>query len=709
MKVQKPEHIITQLEDYTSLDSKIFQEASRVFLAYKKRKTFDLRTQNTLKTLLQLRADVTTLSVFLLFQIPDELRGDFTETKQITDLLHSLDGLKDVTSLKNLNQEQSSDSVRKMLMAMSTDLRVVLILMSLRYAELYELDQQSPAIRKHIARQTLDIFVPISGRLGIYTLKRRMEDRCFLYLSSSDYFAMEESFKKRAELDDQTINELVVSVQEYFQKSGMEVDVSGRVKGRYSTYMKLKRKGGGSLDDIYDLLALRVVVKGQADCYSALSLVNNQWQAISGRFKDYIAVPKVNGYRSLHSTVIGMIPDSPRAVEVQIRTEEMHREAEYGVAAHWWYEEQGIKKTGDNEQFVGGADYEDRLKWVKNLVQLQESLDGGKDSQNLDFFSDRLFVMTLNGRVIELPQGATPLDFAYALSDSLGHHCAKAKVNGKVVPLDYELKNGDRVFVVQKMDATPNLYWLSLVKTKGARKAIREWLLDQGEETVLDQGVRLVNSCLRRYRQAALNKDYGFLSHYQGKTLTFEQRKELLIEVGQGLLDAEKVVRSGVSQKQFFEEETVSFQSPKGSQKSGVVIAGEKGVMTKLAACCNPQQGQEILGYVTRGGFISVHWKECKVLPSLDERRFIDARWTGQTLVSRDLSIEVIVSLPNLLAKLSDVLKKKSVVLIAFEHHQDSTESYRLLFDLRLQKQKDLDEIVKVWKGMEGVEDVLCT
>jgi guanosine-3',5'-bis(diphosphate) 3'-pyrophosphohydrolase len=709
MRVQKPEHIITQLETYTSLDSKIFEGASQVFLAYKKRKSFDLRTQNTLKTLLELRADVTTLTAFLLFQVPEEDRGDAEIASEISELLVSLDGLREITSLQNLNMEQSSDSVRKMLMAMSKDLRVVLILMSIRYAELYELDQLSTDLRRHIARQTLDIFVPIAGRLGIYTLKRKMEDRCFLYLSESDYFAIEESFKKRSELDEKTIQVLVDVVRSRFEDQGMKVEVSGRVKGKYSTYMKLKRKGGGSLDDIYDLLALRVVVAEKTDCYTALSIVNSEWQAITGRFKDYIAVPKVNGYRSLHSTVLGMIEGSPRAVEVQIRTEAMHREAEFGVAAHWWYEEKGIKKQVSSEQFVGGGDYTERLKWVKNLVQLQESLNEGGRRQDLDFFSDRLFVMTLNGRIIELPQGATPLDFAYALSDSLGHHCAKAKVNGKVVPLDYELKNGDRVFVVQKMDATPNLYWLSLVKTKRARKAIREWLLEQGEETVLDQGVRLMNSCLRRYRQNVLDKEYVFLAHYNGDSLTFEQRKQLLIQVGQGILDAEKVVRSAVSQQELYEQESVSFVPEKGAKKSGVMIAGEKGVMTKLAACCNPHRGQKILGYVTRGGFISVHSKECKVLSSLDERRFIDAHWTGQTVRSQDVRIEVTVTLPHLLAKLSAALRKKSATLTSFEHHQDSAESYRLLFDLRLQGPKDLDEIVGIWKGMEGVEEVLCT
>jgi guanosine-3',5'-bis(diphosphate) 3'-pyrophosphohydrolase len=708
MKVQKPEHIITQLEIYTSLDSKIFGEASQVFLGYKKRKTFDLRTQNTLKTLLELHADVTTLSAFLLFQIPISKRNGLVTVSQVDELLVSLDGLREITSLENLNKEQSSDSVRKMLMAMSKDLRVVLILMSLRYAELYELDQLSPDLRKHIARQTLDIFVPIAGRLGIYTLKRKMEDRCFYYLSSFDYLAMEESFKKRSELDDQTTKKLVTLVQRYFQDNGMNVKVSGRVKGRYSTYMKLKRRGGGSLDDIFDLLALRVVVSKKTDCYTALSLVNNQWQAITGRFKDYIAVPKVNGYRSLHTTVLGMIDDLPRAVEVQIRTEEMHREAEFGVAAHWWYEERGIKKKGSDEQFVGASDYDDRLKWVKNLVQLQDSLDEGGGPQDLQFFSDRLFVMTLNGRVIELPQGSTPLDFAYALSAPLGHHCAKAKVNGKVVPLDYELKNGDRVFVVQKMDASPNLYWLSLVKTKRAKKAIREWLLEQGEETVLDQGIRLMNNCLRRYQQKNLDKEYQFLARYEGKELTFDQRKNLIIQVGQGGVDSEKIVRSGVSQKQFFEQERVSFETNKDTQKLGIIIAGEKGMMTKLAACCNPHHDQKIVGYVTRGGFISVHFDECKVLVSLDNRRFIEAHWTGQKVLSRDVCVEVIVSLPHLLAKLSSVLRETSAVLISFEHHQDSAVSYRLIFDLRLQGPKDLDEIVKSWQKMDGVESVLC-
>src|SRR5690606_21872608 len=408
-------------------------------------------------TLLELRADLTTLSAFLMFHLSEAGRKKVKLDADLALVLERLDGLQEIISIGKFSENQSADSVRKMFLALSKDFRVILIVMALRYADLFELDQLSPLLRKKIARQTLEIFVPITGRLGIYTLKRKLEDRCFSFLSQSEYMSLQAAFDQRQEVSETTIERLIAQVTEFLRSHGIKARVTGRVKGKYSTYMKLKQKGGGSIDEIYDLLALRVIVDKQTDCYTVLSLVNNHWQAIQGRFKDYIAMPKPNGYRSLHTAILGMIEGLPRAVEVQIRTTEMHREAEFGIAAHWWYEEEKIKGGKNQQPFVGKSNYQEKLQWVRNLVHLQDSLFETKSQVSFDFFSDRIFVMTLNGVVIELPKGSTPLDFAYALSDTLGNHCFKAKVNGKIVPLHYELQNGDRVFVVKKMEATPNL------------------------------------------------------------------------------------------------------------------------------------------------------------------------------------------------------------------------------------------------------------
>lgn len=693
------------IESYARLDTTEFEALCDQYLSLRKRKTFDLKVQNGLKTLIELHADLTTLSAFLLFHLPEKDRQKISVDDFTAHLLRRIDGLRGIAAIGSVQQGQSLEAVRKMFLAMSKDLRVVLVLMALRYADLFELDQFSPALRRQVARETLDIFVSIIGRLGIYTLKRKLEDLCFLYLSEEDYRSMEESFLAREELQEKTIRRLVKQTEEFLHSQGLDAHVSGRVKGKYSTYMKFKRKGGGALDDVYDLLALRVVVPKSSDCYTVLSLVNNRWQPITGRFKDYIAMPKVNGYRSLHITVLGMIEASPQPVEIQIRTEEMHREAEFGIAAHWWYEEQGIKQKTNLEPFLGNNLYEERLQWVKNLVHLQEYLTDQKKDQSLDFFSDRIFVMTLTGQVIELPRGSTPLDFAYEISEALGNHCSKAKVNGKVVPLDYQLQNGDRVYVVRNLEVSPNLYWLSLAHTEKARSAIRQSLLEQGEDTVLDQGVRMVNRQLRRFGHSALDNKYLLLSQYQQKDLNLEKRREFLIAIGKGELSAAEVVRDLLSSSERTKKGEDAPAPLKEVQHGSISVGGETGFKTKLSACCNPDLGTPIQGYVTRGGFISIHSRSCKVLSSLDPHRFIDVWWDGHQELSQDIRVEVVVSLANLLTSLSERLKERHIALNSF-YHTRHEYGYALLFDLTVDRGQNITELLDSWKALDGVVSV---
>jgi GTP pyrophosphokinase len=701
--MQKVDAVLKNIQDYSSLNTKPFEAICRTFLAHRKRKTFDLNVQTGLQTLIELHADITTLSAFILFQLPLAERKKVVIDEHVAHLMKGLDGLRDITSLGKIQENQSAEAVRKMFLAMSKDLRVVLVLMAYRYAELFELDQISPALRKKIAWQTLEIFVPIAGRLGIYTMKRKLEDRCFSFLLPNEYKALQSAFDQRQELHDETVAKLVASLTDFLQKNGVSVSVSGRVKGNYSTYIKQKQKGGGTLDDVYDLLALRVIVEKVTDCYTVLSLVNNHWQAISGRFKDYIAMPKANGYRSLHTVVVGMIEDAPRPVEIQIRTLDMHREAEYGIAAHWWYEEENIKKNTDVNQFVGRDRYEEKLQWLKNLVSLQDALgqesEPGKNA--FDFFSDRIFVMTLTGIVIELPKGATPLDFAYAISESLGHHCARARVNGKIVSLDYELGNGDRVFVDKKMEVQPNLYWLSMVKTELAKNAIRKWLMDQGEDSLLEQGIRLVNRVLRQFGQEVLDRDFSLLKSIGAKELPFSQRRAMLIDIAQGDKEVEEIIRGIISEKELKQRQEKSQVVPL-QKKDEIMVAGESHFKTKVAACCAPVFGDAIIGYTTRGGFISIHRTSCKVLASLERRRRIDAWWVGEIQQPRPVQIEVLMNTANLLAPLSQSLKQRQMNLLAFQYHKKAN-GYALVFDVELMNEVDLPALLSEWRAVKGV------
>ncbi|MGE3278654.1 MAG: bifunctional (p)ppGpp synthetase/guanosine-3',5'-bis(diphosphate) 3'-pyrophosphohydrolase [Candidatus Altimarinota bacterium] len=703
MNIQNTALLVQHVRSYTHLDTKVFEQLCTSFLELRKRKTFDLKIQNGLMTLLELHADMTTLSTFLLSHLSDSARKKVVIDSDVSMLLQRIDGLREITSPGKISDQQSADSVRKMFLALSKDFRVILVLMAIRYADLFELDQQSPVVRKRIARQTLEIFVPITGRLGIYTLKRKLEDRCFSFLSQAEYQSLNNAFEKRQELHEETLEKLIPFLKDFLESHGLRAKISGRVKGRYSTYVKLKQKGGGAIDEIYDLLALRVIVEKQTDCYTVLSLVNNHWQAIQGRFKDYIAMPKPNGYRSLHTAVLGMIPGSPRPVEIQIRTAEMHREAEFGIAAHWWYEEDKVKKHQTKDAFVGRANYQEKLQWVRNLVHLQDSLFETKSQVSFDFFSDQIFVMTLNGVVVELPKGATPLDFAYALSDTLGNHCFKAKVNGKIVPLNYELQNGDRVFVVKKMEVSPSLYWLSIVRTDRARNSIRKWLLEQGEDTVLDQGVRLVNRVLRQMGHDLLDEEYDLLRHYEGKELSLQARRLLLVAIGQGEKDPDHVVRAVLSEEQLQQRQSLRATSLL-RQKDAIFVAGESDFKTKIAACCSPVFGNSIIGYVTRGGFISIHERSCKVLASLDSQRLIDAWWAGQEHSGRRVKVQVLVlvSMAHLLGQLSQFLKAREIPLMGFAYEKHE-QGYLLSLDLQIKGSSDLDQVLARWKQVPGV------
>lgn len=704
--VQNVEALKATVAEYLPMDLQPLEAVAQRYLDVENLRQFDLHTQNALLALIELHADLLTLQTFFLSRLTAAQREGLEYDDRAKHLIDSLSSLMSISSLKNVRQEQSADSVRKMFMAMSKDFRGILVMMAIRYSDLFELIQYSPDLRRQIARQTLEVFVPIAGRLGIYTLKRRLEDMCFSHLSQHEFELLEEAFSKREELRQETIASLTTDLQSYLKENGVEAEVSGRIKGKYSTFTKLKRKASNHLDSIYDLLALRVVVADEVDCYTVMSYINKRWEPVKGRFKDYIAMPKVNGYRSLHTVVSGMISDADRPVEVQIRTEKMHREAEYGVAAHWWYEEDYIKqRQGHLKDVKETKSYLEKVQWVKNLLYLQDQLKMDASFSSVDLFSDRIFVMTLHGMVVELPKGSTPLDFAYSMSEQLGNHCFMAKVNDKAVPLDYELQSGDRVFVVKKMSVRPNLYWLSIVNTEKARKAIRKYLIEQGTDTLVDQGARQLNQMLRKFGEHSLDLEHSFLEQYKGNLLTNKERKELLIQIAQGEIEPEAVVRSVLSQRQMLKKKR-SKKSRKVSDASQVYIAGEKGFKTKLAACCLPSEGEKIVGYVTRGGVISLHLVKCKMLVALDQQRCIDASWTAEDRSSDIVSLEVVLKDQYLLKSMSDVLRKQRVLVSRFHHQGEEEGQHRLTFDLQPPHQQATDEVIRQWQDFDDVVEV---
>jgi (p)ppGpp synthase/HD superfamily hydrolase len=572
-----------QLQVYCDVDSGVFVSLQRQFRRLKCKSCLengdcDAFYAFVFSTLLDIHADQKTIfaAIILCYGIEDtwsDIVGS-TPASLVLGVRHLM--AYEFEALTSGSERH--EVVRKMLVSLSDDLRVVLLYLVLQLARLQvpkDLSIAHLVSQRQLAAVILHIFVPVAGRFGLYRLKRLLEDACFQYLYPSEFEVLKLSYSKRFEISDAYFERLISKISSFLTDHDVVAEVSGRVKGMYSTYSKMKRYASYQLLDIYDLLAFRVVVADVSECYKVMGLFNSSFSSVEERFKDYIAYPKINGYQSLHLVVHGLIEeDLAVPVEIQIRTHEMHEEAEYGIASHWWYEEQGIKQRSAfvKEQGVHER-VSDKYDWVGNLLRVHERLSDSKRAYDIDFFSDRIFVLTISNEVLDLPRGSTPVDLAYAISKEMGDHCFKAKVNGRTVSLDYELESGDKVFIVQKLQAVPSIFWLSFVCTQRAKDSIKLWLQD-----------------------------------HDG-------------------LDEQEKRPTGIQPLEVPDKKPVSGRSVSDRR---LLVHGYTDLDTRLASCCAPLPGVSLLGYVTRGGFISVHRKDCRALHALDRRRYIEVSWAQE-------------------------------------------------------------------------------
>jgi len=462
-----------------------------------------------LKLMLSLHPDEVSLLVYLLHEYVIEAdvsikKVEKTFGREVAELIVAINT---VFNLK-VNKNTQPEILRKMFLTLAKDFRVVMVLLVNKLAELqHGLKDGNPRL-KELCQAAMDIYVPIATRLGIYNIKSEMEDVCFEVLHPEDYIRIKKELAQYEGISDKYVGKATQALKSLLDGNGIKTEISGRMKHPYSIYRKMQRKQKMNVDDIFDIFALRIILEEDglseeenvAQCYVVLGLLHSRWKPIAKRFKDYIAVPKVNGYRSLHTTILGLTPDvRDEPTEVQIRTRTMHEEAEYGFASHWWY------KEGDSEHTVVKDDATDmqnkrvrtQLEWLRGLAELHKEFETeGKDtsiSHALDLFSDQIFVLTPNGDVIDLPQGATPIDFAYMIHTDVGNCCVQVKVNGLIVPLDSELSNGDVVQIITKKDSSPSHYWLSFVKTHAAKYRIKNWFRTQDRENNLRVGRELLN------------------------------------------------------------------------------------------------------------------------------------------------------------------------------------------------------------------------
>jgi len=640
--------------------------------------------------------------------------------KQFGPDIHRLvSDLRKLSLIRVRNYEVQVESLRRMFMAMARDLRVVFIKLADRLYNMMTLEHRSEEEQQLFAQQTMDIYAPIASRLGIYQFKGKLQDLAFKYLKRDDYDVLAGEISQYSEREHDAIERAANELESVLKKAGFDAIVTGRVKHVSSVYDKLKRKGVSDLNAIYDMYALRVIVpdKGEdlSHLYSLLGAIHSKFPPLPTRFKDYVAVPKANGYRSLHTSVLGLIGDHGKPVEVQIRTESMHQEAEYGVSAHWWYKETGVapssrvaqhefQKTLDqhrvfsklgkildsdpdfrqrvemlikdwsimdkeeasvieNEIMERGFDrdellilkksrskgslmtrhkyFQDQLEWLESLARIKSEI--GNDAENkdlsLDIFNDRIFVLTPHGDVKDLPQGATPVDFAYDVHTDVGHRCSQAKVDGKIVPLDYELKNGEIVEILTKKEPKPNRYWLSFVKTAAAANRIKAWFRTLDRDHNLKEGKEVLNRYLQRLSKPMLGPNLALLKKIGGKNLTQREREDMVESVGNGSLTAGQVLRKIFPDEELLSAKATESEAVSKSSKqevkpendaSRILVGSYDDLAVSLSACCKPKYGDPIIGFVTRGKSINVHKTSCDDLNGLDPERLVHVAWKKQ-------------------------------------------------------------------------------
>ena len=527
---------------------------------------------------------------------------------------------EDVAGLMDDAESLHAESLRKMLVSMAEDIRVVLIKLADRLHNMNTLDALPPEKRKRIAQETLDIYSPLAHRLGIWEIKWRLDDLAFRHLNEEKYREISKILaSKRTEREDY-IEKVASTLREELARYDITAEVIGRPKGIYSTYLKMEKyqAQGKQLSDIYDLFALRVLVNETADCYKALGVVHQLWHPIPGQFDDYIGNPKENMYQALHTTVIC---DGGTPLEVQIKTFELHQIAEYGVAAHWAYKE---GNSGDQR-------FEEKMTWLRQLIDWQREVSGTAEfieSVKQDIFQDQVFVYTPKGRIVELTSGSTPVDFAYKIHTALGHHCIGAKVNGKLVALDTILENGDTVEVLNsKSDRGPSLDWLNpnrgFVRSAGARQSVRQWFRKQERSTNIERGKEVLRRELHRLNQKI--NDETILGLFKVDTID-----DLMANLGSGNI-AESLLSHRLAQIGHETEEPLAKRRndlPLTSPNSGITVLGVGDLLVHIGRCCNPIPGDPIIGFITRVQGVTVHKEDCPRVRHEDEpERLVDVQW----------------------------------------------------------------------------------
>ncbi|PMP69096.1 MAG: GTP pyrophosphokinase [Thermodesulfobacterium geofontis] len=667
--------------------------------------------------LAQMKLDLPTIAAGLLHDVVEDSQISIDEIKREfgEEVAFIVDG---VTKLKSLpgsvdKLSKQAESLRKIILAMSKDLRVILVKLADRLHNMRTLEYQAEHKRQRIAKETLEIYAPLAGRLGIDWVKCELEDLAFKYLYPKEYERLKIEVEKRVKEAEEYVKNIKDILSDLLERNNIQGRVLGRVKHLYSVYKKLQKYNLtiDELDQIYDLIGFRIIVNTVEECYKTLGLVHALWTPIPGRFKDYISLPKPNMYQSLHTTVLG--PNSKK-VEIQIRTEYMDKIANEGIAAHFLYKE-GI--------FTSKQEHYKYLEWLSKLIELQKELKHPREfleSLKLDLFPDEIYVFTPKGDVITLPVGATPLDFAYAIHTEIGNKCVRAFVNDKLVPLDYKLQTGDVVKIETSPYQKPSRDWLKIVVTGRAKSRIRQWFKKEEKEKLTNLGKELLNKELKKYKVSLNNfvqeieKDMSFLENFKISNL-----EDLFYQIGNAKISAKSVARIFVEKIGKFvseEEEEIAEKIPKEVLKEKVIlepykdiiiVEGTKNILFHLAQCCKPIPGDEIIGYITRGKGISVHRVDCPNLKDLDSERFIEVNWGRWDNRTYPVHLYIIcLDRKGLLANISSAIAAAESNILKAEVKTTPDKKAFFEFYIEVNDKNHLDKIISNISKVEGVLNV---
>ena len=627
--------------------------------------------------------------------------------------------------------DEQAENLRKMFLAMAKDIRVILIKLADRLHNMRTLKYMKPEKQKEKARETMDIYAPIAQRLGISKVKIELDDLALKYLEPDVYYDLVSQIAEKKSTREKYVQSIVAEVKQHMDNAKIEADVQGRVKHFFSIYKKMVNQDK-TLDQIYDLFAVRILVESVKDCYAALGVIHEMYKPIPGRFKDYIAMPKANMYQSLHTTLIG---PKGQPFEIQIRTYEMHRTAEYGIAAHWKYKESG----GSNEQNVEGKNSaEAKLTWLRQILEWQRDMSDNREFMNLlkndlDLFSDSVYCFTPTGEVKNLPAGSTPIDFAYSIHSAVGNKMVGARVNGKLVTIDYKINNGDRIEIITSQNSKgPSRDWLNVVKSTQAKNKINQWFKNElKEDNILKgkdllsgyckaRGINLASLQKQEYMDAVMRK-YGFrdwdsvlaaIGHGALKEGQIVNKMQELYDRDHKKAMTNEEVLASIAENNAANAQSGANKPVLMKSKSGIVVKGIADLSVRFSKCCSPVPGDEIVGYVTRGRGISIHRTDCINiinLPEMERARLIDAEWQPEEEHAEKYLAEIKIYANNrngLLADISKALTEKNIDIMSMNTRTNRQGLATLQTTFEISGREELNRIIDKIRGIESVIDI---